>query len=157
MVERTTRVLLKPWQKRLVWQRSAGLCVLCQQDGKITEGEEYDHVIPLAQGGSNHTDNFQFLCRPCHYNKTSEERKLVVRGSCPHGFPYSAGYRCPKCPPNHKYWQRAERQGLTTPRELPTVDFSGEIAPVERPNLLDRRSHKRWHNRTRYGSRERPA
>jgi hypothetical protein len=33
---------------------------------------EYDHIVPLSQGGSNDFDNFQVLCRECHAAKTQE-------------------------------------------------------------------------------------
>ena len=36
---------------------------------------EFDHIQSLANGGSNELDNFQALCKPCHLNKTMEERE----------------------------------------------------------------------------------
>jgi 5-methylcytosine-specific restriction protein A len=32
-----------------------------------------DHVIPLAQGGTNDPDNLQWLCAGCHSRKTVEQ------------------------------------------------------------------------------------
>lgn len=29
-----------------------------------------DHIVPLAQGGTNDTSNLQTLCRSCHSKKT---------------------------------------------------------------------------------------
>jgi 5-methylcytosine-specific restriction enzyme A len=45
----------------------------CQRCGwALTPGTrwEVDHVIPLALGGRDATDNMQVLCAPCHGGKT---------------------------------------------------------------------------------------
>ena len=44
-----------------VWERDGGRCVRCgaQQD------LQYDHIIPLARGGADTTENLQLLCAPC--------------------------------------------------------------------------------------------
>lgn len=47
----------------------------CQRCGwALTPGTrwEVDHVIPLALGGRDATDNMQVLCSPCHGGKTRE-------------------------------------------------------------------------------------
>jgi hypothetical protein len=36
---------------------------------------EYDHIMPLACGGSNDLSNFQALCKGCHLDKTMAERE----------------------------------------------------------------------------------
>lgn len=47
-----------------VWQRDGGRCVDCASQQDL----EYDHVIPLAMGGSN-TDRNQLLCEVCNRRK----------------------------------------------------------------------------------------
>ena len=49
--------------------------------GRYNEGRaidstnwEIDHIIPLSEGGSNNTNNRQYLCALCHRKKTEEER-----------------------------------------------------------------------------------
>jgi 5-methylcytosine-specific restriction protein A len=45
----------------------------CQRCGwALTPGTRWDidHVIPLALGGRDSTDNMQVLCSPCHSGKT---------------------------------------------------------------------------------------
>lgn len=37
---------------------------------------EADHIKPLERGGSNHDDNLQGLCKPCHSIKTQLERGI---------------------------------------------------------------------------------
>jgi Holliday junction DNA helicase RuvB len=51
--------------KLLVWQRDGGRCVKCGSQEKL----EYDHIIPLAKGGSNTTRNIQLLCENCNRSK----------------------------------------------------------------------------------------
>ncbi len=41
----------------------------CGKAGRL----EVDHIIPLSQGGREHTDNLQTLCRDCHIRKTARE------------------------------------------------------------------------------------
>ena len=44
--------------KMFVWQRDQGRCVICGSQ----ENLEFDHIIPLAKGGSNTARNIQLLC-----------------------------------------------------------------------------------------------
>jgi hypothetical protein len=53
--------------RRLVWERDAGRCCICNQPG-----EEIDHV----NGDSPELDNLQLLCKGCHHAKTRE--RMVV-------------------------------------------------------------------------------
>ncbi len=48
-----------------VWQRDQGKCVKCGSSEKI----EFDHVIPIAKGGSNTERNIQLLCESCNRSK----------------------------------------------------------------------------------------
>ncbi len=51
--------------KRRVWERCSGRCVECGSDRLL----EFDHVIPLALGGSNGERNLQLLCAECNRTK----------------------------------------------------------------------------------------
>lgn len=51
--------------KHLVYTRDGGRCRHC---GAHTE-LQFDHVIPLALGGSSDADNLQLLCGPCNRRK----------------------------------------------------------------------------------------
>ena len=51
--------------KTIVWQRDKGHCVKCGSQKNI----EYDHIIPLAKGGSNTARNIQLLCENCNRSK----------------------------------------------------------------------------------------
>ena len=53
--------------KVLVWRRDGGKCVECGSRERL----EYDHIIPLAKGGSNTARNIQLLCESCNRAKGS--------------------------------------------------------------------------------------
>jgi HNH endonuclease len=45
-----------------VWQRDEGKCVRCGSRERL----EFDHIIPVALGGSNTERNIQLLCERCN-------------------------------------------------------------------------------------------
>lgn len=51
--------------RQRVWQRYAGRCAECQADQYL----EFDHIVPVALGGSNSDLNVQTLCRRCNLKK----------------------------------------------------------------------------------------
>jgi len=51
--------------KLFVWQRDAGCCVKCGR----SEALEFDHIIPVAKGGSDTARNLQLLCETCNRSK----------------------------------------------------------------------------------------
>jgi HNH endonuclease len=52
--------------RQRAWQRCGGRCVECGADEYL----EYDHIIPVARGGSNSDQNVQVLCRKCNLKKS---------------------------------------------------------------------------------------
>jgi hypothetical protein len=52
--------------RQRVWQRYGGRCADCQSNQYL----EYDHIIPVAKGGSNAEANVQLLCRGCNLKKS---------------------------------------------------------------------------------------
>ena len=48
-----------------VWQRDKGHCVRCNSNERL----EFDHIIPVAEGGSNTERNIQLLCETCNRSK----------------------------------------------------------------------------------------
>ena len=51
--------------KLFVWQRDEGMCVKCGTKEKL----EFDHIIPVVNGGSSTERNIQILCEPCNRSK----------------------------------------------------------------------------------------
>jgi 5-methylcytosine-specific restriction endonuclease McrA len=51
--------------KLFVWQRDQGKCVKCGCNKRL----EFDHIIPVALGGSNTERNIQLLCEICNREK----------------------------------------------------------------------------------------
>lgn len=51
--------------KVAVWQRDQGICVQCGS----RENLEFDHIVPVARGGSNTERNIQLLCADCNREK----------------------------------------------------------------------------------------
>lgn len=52
--------------RQRVYQRYGGCCAECGSKQYI----EYDHIIPVAKGGSNSEQNVQLLCRACNLKKS---------------------------------------------------------------------------------------
>lgn len=59
-------------QRMRVWLKQDARCAACGCVLSITEGE-LDHVVPLVDGGELIDNNTQFLCKPCHADKTAAE------------------------------------------------------------------------------------
>ena len=51
-----------------VWRRDGGKCGRCGS----RENLEFDHVIPLAKGGSNTPRNIEMLCEQCNRQKSDD-------------------------------------------------------------------------------------
>jgi hypothetical protein len=67
------RVATPEWVKRVVFFRDRGRCVACRRDlsgilSSLAE-EEFDHIVPLANGGLNDVTNIQLLCKECNRRK----------------------------------------------------------------------------------------
>lgn len=65
--------------KRLARERPR-MCAECHRHGLVRIGEELDHIVPLWKGGSNDPANLQWLCKPCHAEKTAREAAERGRG-----------------------------------------------------------------------------
>lgn len=57
------------------------ICVMCEEKGLITPAEVTDHKKAINAGGSKtDPDNLQSLCKPCHMDKSNQERKDFKNG-----------------------------------------------------------------------------
>lgn len=55
--------------------RDQHMCQPCKAIGRITEATEVDHILNLAEGGTDDLSNLQAICQECHKAKTTEESK----------------------------------------------------------------------------------
>lgn len=59
------------WRRiRAMFLRHNPVCLHCSRPA-----EEVDHIIPLAQNGTNKWDNLQPLCKSCHSKKTGRDKR----------------------------------------------------------------------------------
>lgn len=74
----------KEWKalRKVVLERSGGICLKCSQFDMIVKADVVDHIVPIAQDYSRRLDitNLQPLCHPCHNRKTAEDEALKGRG-----------------------------------------------------------------------------
>lgn len=55
-------------KKISIAKREGRICAWCKHYFSLDD-LSVDHIIPLAQGGTNDWDNLQLLCIPCHTQK----------------------------------------------------------------------------------------
>jgi 5-methylcytosine-specific restriction protein A len=78
----TTRIRGRELQRRRrVLFAQYPMCVLCPKRGTNNRSTIRDHIIPLAEGGTEDEDNIQAICIDCSDLKTEEESKRGVRRS----------------------------------------------------------------------------
>lgn len=72
----------RPWQRKraAVFERDGFLCQICMRVGVVRVVTLHgslagvcDHIIPLAEGGSDRESNLQAICQQCDREKTHAE------------------------------------------------------------------------------------
>jgi len=96
---RAHAVAVQPWQHRVPVSRVRGrklqqlraqlfraepLCRLCAAAGYVVPATIRDHIVPIAEGGTDDLDNIAPLCRACSDRKTADESR---RGRRAQGSP----------------------------------------------------------------------
>ena len=56
---------IKPEDKQKTMERCENKCVFCGSKKNL----EYDHIVPISQGGNSNVENIQILCRSCNRKK----------------------------------------------------------------------------------------
>ena len=65
----------RQWQRlRRMKLARQPFCAECSRRGRIVAATDVDHIVPLANGGTNADDNLQSLCHSCHSRKTADQR-----------------------------------------------------------------------------------
>ncbi len=69
------RYPLPQWAQDAVFFRDQGRCVLCQVDlsGRLSTDrvDHFEHMVPLAEWGTNDPYNLQLLCEACNVRKAA--------------------------------------------------------------------------------------
>ena len=66
--EQTARISLPESIRSEVWRRDMGQCTSCGTKQNL----EFDHIIPVSEGGANSVRNLQLLCRSCNARKSNK-------------------------------------------------------------------------------------
>ena len=57
----------RTWKQiRAAFLSANPLCVMCQNDGRLTPATLAHHKVKLSDGGTNDWDNMVALCQECH-------------------------------------------------------------------------------------------
>lgn len=88
------------WERvrKVVLERDRGLCQICLKRGAYTTANIVDHIISKAKAEvlrwsaerTEHPNNLQVICHPCHLVKSEEEQGKKKRPSVtigPDGWP----------------------------------------------------------------------
>lgn len=81
------------WIRRAVVNRRGAACAICGEklsspvkpsgpDYPLYDLIDIDHIVPLVEGGTDHADNLQVLCKPCHKTKSAADARR--RSKCLH-------------------------------------------------------------------------
>lgn len=68
----------RPWRRLVDAVRVRDRCA-CNACGIVTLEGQCDHIVPCAQGGTDDMANLQWLCVPCHAEKTKIENAEANR------------------------------------------------------------------------------
>lgn len=69
--------------RKTILTRDKHLCQHCFAKGRVTAGNQVDHIKPKAKGGTDDPANLTVLCRPCHDRKTIADQGKVRRKTRP--------------------------------------------------------------------------
>jgi 5-methylcytosine-specific restriction enzyme A len=75
-MSKTPRISIPIEVRKYVLERDQHQCKSCGSSTKLS----VDHIIPLAEGGSNDISNLQTLCRSCNSSKQHKFDPRFQRG-----------------------------------------------------------------------------
>jgi 5-methylcytosine-specific restriction endonuclease McrA len=72
--KKNTRVLFTKTERDEIIKDGNSICCACNKTFKENQ-LQIDHILALANGGTNNKDNLQLLCKECHFEKTKHEKE----------------------------------------------------------------------------------
>ncbi len=72
MADKTPRILIPTQVREKVFERNNYQCQSCHKIDISAKNLQVDHIIPLAQGGTNDLSNLQTLCAKCNREKSAK-------------------------------------------------------------------------------------
>lgn len=75
-----TRRSMTPLRALRIFEASSGRCACCSRRLGPQDDWDVDHIIALANGGTDDDSNLQVLCGWCHGDKTSEDITQAAKG-----------------------------------------------------------------------------
>jgi 5-methylcytosine-specific restriction endonuclease McrA len=102
--------------KAVVLKRSGGMC---EAEGCTRTGKDFDHIKPVAFGGTSTLENCQLLCRDCNAEKGIQEGRDAAKADRKGG---RSG--------QHARRTRAKAEGRYKP--IPSRGFSKQHRPMGR-------------------------
>jgi len=72
MADKTQHIHIPLEVRKYVFERNNYQCQSCHKTDLTAKALQVDHIIPLAQGGTNDFSNLQTLCAKCNRAKSSK-------------------------------------------------------------------------------------
>lgn len=71
------RLTGRPWRRLRdrILERDRHLCQQCLREARLTVAHEVDHIVPVAEGGTDAETNLEAICDQHHRAKTQAEAK----------------------------------------------------------------------------------
>jgi 5-methylcytosine-specific restriction endonuclease McrA len=72
MADKTPRINIPHEARKYVFDRNGYQCQSCHEIELSAKKLQIDHIVPLAQGGTNDISNLQTLCAKCNREKSAK-------------------------------------------------------------------------------------
>lgn len=71
---------MTPLRALRIFEACGGRCAACDRRLSAADDWDVDHVIALANGGTDDDANLQILCGWCHDDKTPDDLRQAAKG-----------------------------------------------------------------------------
>ncbi len=78
---KTKRAPMSPGRRFRIWRRDGFCCTYCGASALTDDIVlEVDHIVPVAEGGTDTLENLTTACRPCNWSKGPHRLRAVEGG-----------------------------------------------------------------------------